>query len=279
MPPACKRSKGWAECRPSASLPPMKRLIPLALLTLSAPALAQPAPEAAQGRPQRAYANPSALIAADIAFARLAREKGQWAAFRETADETAEMFEGGRVLVQAALKDRKAPVDPDQWAPRSAWISCDGSAGLTFGGWQSPAGGHGEYISVWQRQLKGKVDWKWGLRDGQALSAPLRDLDWAEGKVADCPVRKPSEAAAAPANGKRKPEKKSKLPPIRPLAGPIPPSDAPTGADSKDGQSRDGSLAWRSTVMPDGSRRFAAWMWKDGAMQEVIVRNFKANGV
>ncbi|KPF89637.1 hypothetical protein IP81_16520 [Novosphingobium sp. AAP83] len=256
----------------------MKRLIPLALLALTAPALAQPAPEAAQGRPQRAYANPSALIAADIAIARLAREKGHWAAFRETADEAAELLESGRVLAKTALKDRKDPAKADQWAPRSAWISCDGSAGLTFGGWQNPNGGNGEYISVWQRQIKGKVDWKWVLRDGQALSAPLRDLDWAEGKVADCRVRKPTEGAAAPATGKRKPEKQSKVPPILPLAGPIPPSDAPTGADSKDGQSHDGTLAWRSTVMPDGSRRFAAWMWKDGAMQEVVLRNFKADG-
>ena len=256
----------------------MKRLIPLVLLSLTVPALAQPVPEAAQGRPQRAYANPSALIAADIGLARLAREKGQSTAMRETADEAAELLEGGRALAKTALKDRKDPAKADQWAPHFAWISCDGSAGLTFGSLQSPDESHGEYLTVWQRQIKGKVDWKWVLRDVQALPARLRDPDWAEGKVADCPVRKPSEVMTTPATGKRKPEKQSKVPPFRPLAGPIPATDAPSGADSKDGQSRDGSLAWRSTVMPDGSRRFAAWMWKDGTMQEVIVRNFKANG-
>ena len=256
----------------------MKRLIPIVLLTLTVPAMAQPATQAAQGRPQRAYANPSALIAADIAFARLAREKGQWTAFRETADDAAELFAGGRVLAKTALKDRKDPANPNQWAPRSAWISCDGSAGLTFGGWHSPGGGDGEYVTVWQRQLKGKADWKWVLDDGQALPAPLRALDWAEGKVADCPARKPSDAAKPQDNDRRKPEKQSKLPPIQPLAGPIPPNDAPQGADSKDGQSRDGTLAWRSTVLPDGTRRFAAWLWKDGAMQEVVARNFQANG-
>ncbi len=256
----------------------MKRLIPLAFLVLTAPAHAQPAPEAAQGRPQRAYANPSALIAADIAFARVAREKGQWTSFRETADETAEMFEGGRVLVKTALKDRKDPASPNQWAPRFAWISCDGSAGLTFGGWQSPSGGSGEYVTVWQRQFKGKVDWKWVLDDGQALAAPLRELDWAEGKVADCPARKRPDGERPQPGSKRERKEQSKQPEMRPLAGPIPPSDAPAGADSKDGQSRDGTLAWRSIVMPDGSRRFAAWLWKDGAMLEVMARNFTADG-
>ena len=53
----------------------MKRLIPLAFLAAAFPALAQTAPDAqGAGRPQRAYANPSALIATDIGFSRLARE-------------------------------------------------------------------------------------------------------------------------------------------------------------------------------------------------------------
>ncbi len=253
----------------------MKRLIPLAFLALSAPVLAQPAPDPAQ-RPQRAYANPSALIAADIALARLAREKGQWTAFRETADDAAEMFEGQRVLAKTALKDRKDPPAPVKWAPQSAWISCDGTAGLTFGAWQGPSSANGEYVTVWQRQFKGKTDWKWVLDDGQDLAEPLRGVDWAEGKVADCSARKRPDGDTAPSPGsKRERKEDSKLPPLRPLAGPIPPLDAPAGADSKDGQSRDGTLAWRSVVMPDGSHRFTAWMWKGGAMLEMIARNFK----
>ncbi len=254
----------------------MQRLIPLAFLALTAPALAQTAPDAPR-RPQRAYANPSALIAADIAFARLAREKGQWTAFRETADDAAELFEGKRVAAKAALKDRKDPATPLQWAPQSAWISCDGTAGVTFGGWLSgPA--TGEYVTVWQRQFKGKVDWKWVLGDHQALATPLRAADWAEGKVADCPARIRPDAEIAQPGSKRERKEDSKLPPLRPLAGAIPPADTPVGADVKDGQSRDGSMAWRSVVLPDGSRRFSAWIWKDGAMIEAITRNFAAKG-
>lgn len=255
----------------------MKRLIPLAFLLAATPALSQSAPDSqGPGRPQRAYANPSALIAADIGFARLARERGQWTAFRETADETAEMFEDGRQLARTLLKDRKDPPATAKWAPHLAWISCDGTAGLTYGAWQGPSGGDGEYVTVWQRQFKGKVDWKWVLDDGQDLASPLREVDWAEGKVADCPARPRPPGDPAPQPGsKRERKEDSKLPPMRPLAGAIP---AAEGGDSKDGQSRDGSLAWRSTVLPDGSRRFTAWIWKDGAMHEVIARNFKANG-
>lgn len=261
----------------------MKRLIPLLMLALAAPALVtpalgQPAPNGAQGRPQRAYANPSALIAADIAFARLAREKGQWTAFRETADEAAEMFEGGRVLVKTTLKDRKDPANPVQWAPRAAWVSCDGSAGLTYGGWQTASAGTGDYVTVWQRQWKGNVPYKWVLDDGDTLGAPLPQADWAQGKVADCLVRRKADGAMPMPGGKREKTGRNKPQPMRPLAGPIPAVDVPAGADSKDGQSRDGTLAWRSTVMPDGSRSFTAWLWKDGAMQQVVSRDFKRNG-
>lgn len=255
----------------------MKRLIPIAVLALAAPAVAQPAPDAAQ-RPQRAYANPSALVAADIALARLARKKGPQAALRETADDVAELLDGKRVLAKAALTDRMVTGAPMNWAPHSAWISCDGTAGVTFGGWQGAAPQTGEYVTVWQRQFKGKIDWKWLLDLRQPLATPLRDVDWAEGKVADCPVRTRPDGETAQPGSKRERKENSKLPPLRPLAGTVPAADAAAGADSKDGQSRDGSLAWRSVVMPDGARLFTAWIWKDGRMVEVIARNFSAKG-
>ncbi|HQS96496.1 MAG: hypothetical protein B7X90_15615 [Novosphingobium sp. 17-62-19] len=261
----------------------MKRLIPLALLLCTTPLLAQPAPppegEGGPGRPQRAYANPSALIAADIAFARLAREKGQWTAFRETAADTAEMFDGNRVPAKALLKDRKDPAEPYKWAPRAAWIACDGSAGLTIGGASYPEGGNGEYVTVWERQFKGKQAWKWVLDDGVALAKALPELDWAQGTVADCPVRRRPEGDVRPQPGsKRERKEQGKNAPVLPLAGPLPANNAPEGSDSKTGQSRDGSLAWRSTVLPDGSRHHTAWIWKNSTMTQVFDRVFPGKG-
>lgn len=256
----------------------MKRLLPLVLLLCAPPLHAQPGPpedERGAGRPQRAYANPSALMAADIAMARLAREKGQWTALLESAADTAEMFNGQRVPAKVLLKGRANPAEPVQWTTRAAWISCDGSAGMTTGGVSYPGGVPGEYITVWERQFKGKQDWKWVLDDGTKLASALPDLDWAQGTVADCPVRRRPEGDVAPQPGSRRERKeRAKEAPMMPLAGPLPPSDAPAGSDSKTGQSRDGSFAWRSTVLPDGSRRHTAWMWKDGAMKPVFDRVF-----
>ena len=39
------------------------------------------------------------------------------------------------------------------------------SFGLTWGGWTAASGTPGEYATVWKRQVKGKVDWKWQLTD------------------------------------------------------------------------------------------------------------------
>lgn len=235
----------------------MKRLLPLVLLALAAPATAQRGPRGEGGAITPA-GNPSALIAAEISFARLAREKGQWTAFDETAADTAEMFVPQRTLAKPWLKKRPNPATAVQWQAHAAWISCDGSAGVTFGAFQ--AGGSGWFSTVWQHQKKG--GYKWVLDQGGDLSTPLAAPDWIEGKVADCPAR--PDRAAAPDHT----DDKQAL--QRPLAGPIPPAANVTGADSKDGQSNDGTLAWRSTVLPGGTRLWTVWMWKDGAMVQVL---------
>lgn len=244
----------------------MTRFLPLALLALAAPASALAQPHGAPGTITPA-GNPSALIAAESAFARLAREKGQWTAFAETAAETAEMFVPHRVLAKAWLKGRDNPPKPVQWQPGAVWISCDGSAGVTFGAF----GGNGEgwFSTVWERQKNGA--YKWVLDQGGTLGTPLPDSDFITGKVADCPPRPHREAAADDAPPPPKPRRDAP-PPQRPLAGPIPPQTTVAGADSKDGRSSDGSLAWRSTVLPGGTRLWTVWMWQDGKMTEVLNR-------
>jgi len=235
----------------------MKRLLPFALLALAAPATAQRGPRG-EGGAITPTGNPSALIAAEIAFARLAREKGQWTAFDETAAETAEMFVPQRTLAKPWLKKRANPATPVQWQVHSAWTSCDGSAGVTFGAFQGTTSGW--FSTVWQRQKKGS--YKWVLDQGGDLATPLTAPDWIEGKVADCPARQEREGPRPPKDDKQAPQ--------RPLAGPIPPLSTPAGTDSKDGQSNDGTLAWRSSVLPGGTRLWTVWLWKDGAMVKVL---------
>lgn len=225
-----------------------------------------PATVCAQSR--SGIGNPSALIAAESAFARLAREKGQWTAFAETAAETAEMFVPERVLAKAWLKGRANPPVPVQWQPSAVWISCDGGTGVTFGAVRGE--GNGWFSTVWERQKKG--GYKWVLDQGGTLSAPLRNSDFITGKVADCPARPRRDPLAEEAPPPPKPPRDAP-PPLRPLAGPIPLLGAvAAGADSKDGRSADGTLAWRSTVLPGGTRLWTVWIWQDGKMAEVLNR-------
>lgn len=242
----------------------MKRLLPLALLVLAVPAAAQ------DSRPAvTPIGNPSALIAAESAFARAAREKGQWTAFAATATDEAEMFVPQRVLAKVWLKGRANPPQAVQWQPSSVWISCDGSAGVTFGAFSG--NGTGWFSTVWQRQPK-KGDYKWVLDQGGDLATPLAGADFITGKVADCPPRPRRDPLADDPPPPRKPAKDAPPPPPRPLAGPIPALVAVPGADSKDGRSIDGTLAWRSTVLPGGTREWTVWLWQDGKMNEVLKR-------
>ncbi len=258
----------------------MKRVLLLALLALAAPAIAVAQPTGAP-RVVTPAGNPSALIAAESAFARAAREKGQWTAFAATAAETAEMFVPQRVLAKAWLKGRANPQIPVQWQPSAVWISCDGSAGVTFGSYSGGdsagqgggsaglGGGRGWFSTVWQRQKKG--DYQWLLDQGGTLTEPLAGADFIAGKVAPCPPRPRRDPLAD--EPPPPPKRSGDAPPApRPLAGPIPPLGAPAGADSKDGRSIDGTLAWRSTVLPGGTRQFTVWMWQDGKMAEVLNR-------
>ena len=237
----------------------MKRLIPLALLSLGLAVSAQ----AQRGpRSMRPLANPSALIAADIAFSRLAQDKGKARAFAETAAKDAEMFAPRRLAVADWLK-RKEPDARLKWQPHGAWVSCDGNAGVTRGSWQSGEA-TGWYTTVWQQEKKG--GYKWVLDQGDATQRPVDAPDFLEGRIADCPAS-PRDADG---DGKRPPTGEPKDQPLPPLAGPLPVLAAPAGSDAKDGRSRDGTLAWRSVVRPDGARDFTVWLWKDGAMTPVI---------
>lgn len=252
----------------------MKRLIPFTLLALALPAAAQdPRGAPGFGSGITPIGNPSALIAAESAFARLAREKGQWTAFAETSAEDAEMFVPQRVLAKVWLKGRANPPQAVQWQPSAVWMSCDGSAGVTFGSYQAGGGDKapgGWFSTVWQRQPK-KGDYKWVLDQGGDLAAPLAGADFITGKVADCPPRLRRNPFADDPPPPPKPDKNAP-PPLRPLAGPIPPVSAVAGADSKDGRSIDGTLVWRSTVLPGGTREWTVWMWQDGTMNEVLKR-------
>ena len=145
-------------------------------------------------------ANPSAIVQAELAFARLAQEEGQWTAFRETATDDAIMFTPDLVNAQQWLKGKADPAQAVTWQPHHIYMSCDGSIAVSTGAWQNAKGDSGRFTTIWQQQDFGqrrpnkKTEWKWVFDDGDALDSPLAEPEYVETDVASCKAKIPSES-------------------------------------------------------------------------------------
>ncbi|MDE2404664.1 MAG: hypothetical protein KGM17_08350 [Sphingomonadales bacterium] len=235
---------------------PAAALLGLAGLLVTGPALAQARDEGRRGPPHGpGWADPSDVISADIAFSRLAQEKGRWAAFRATAAKGAQQFAPGPVRVEAVPRPKTQPEAPLAWQPHAAWMACDGTYAVTRGAWQSGKAA-GWYMTVWQRQDKG--GYKWVLDQGDTLAQPLPPPEFLTAKVADCPAR---HRPAGDPPAARKPDKPA-----------IP-------AEYLSGASPDGTLAWTTTLAPDGdrtgARSISVRLRSGGTMAEVAAATIK----
>jgi ketosteroid isomerase-like protein len=123
------------------------------------------------------------VLAADRAFAALARARGARVAFTEYADADAILFRSG----VGPVKGRDAigqvfadpPVATPDWTPEAAEIAASGDLAYSWGRfvWTPVAGGPladkppatGYYVSIWKRQADGH--WKWIVDLG--VPAPL----------------------------------------------------------------------------------------------------------
>ena len=190
---------------------------------------------AARG-PVRHQPDPSSVFAAEIAFNRLARDKGQWTAFRETAAEDAVMFVPQRVLAKQWLKGRADPPKPVSWTPSFIHVSCDGNLAASTGNWQRPDGSVGYFTTIWRRDKQGR--WKWVLDHGDTLAAPRAAPEFLVGKVAICKRGKAPEGAGAEAKAG-----------VRPA---------------------DESLVWSAEVAPDGGREVVVRVW-NGTGYDVVI--------
>ncbi len=231
----------------------MKRLVIAAsVLVLCSGAVAQDR----RGQDRTSYANPSAVIAAEIAFAQLAQEKGQWTAFAETATPDAVMFTPKMVYAQVWLKGRANPAVAVKWQPHEVWSSCDGSLVVSHGAWQRPKA-VGYFTTLWQRQKDGK--YKWIFDHGDTLREAFAAPEMLVAHVADCADRargKPPMKLAA------KPKGKGALPPLNPA--------------KRGGKSDDGTLSWEVTAQPDGARNLSVDWTKDGAVTPVLIEEVAA---
>jgi len=210
----------------------------LLLAALAAPAQAAPARLA-----PTMFALPSDIIARELAFARAVRDKGEWSAFRAFATDDAQMFAGyAPVRVQDFARKQPAPAAPLQWETHAVWMSCDGATAITYGAWEAGAA-HGWFSTIWQRQKKG--DYRFILEQGDATATALPAPEFAEAKVADCPIRRRGEP-------------------------PAPAPNTPPPADHLSGEAPDHTLNWSTTLRPDGGRDYVLRVKLDGKEQEVL---------
>ncbi|MEY4239579.1 MAG: hypothetical protein RL339_2180 [Pseudomonadota bacterium] len=221
----------------------MKRFLVAATvsLALAACAAGQRGPRFGKIEP---VANPSAVIAAELAFARLAQDKGQWAAFRATAADGAEMFVPQRVKAADWLKGRAEPAVAVKWQAHAVWSSCDGSYAVTRGGWDSP-NASGTFATIWQRQKNGDLKW-------------IADMSLTSDGVAPAPEMIAARVAEC------------KVPP------PAPPMAVVTDTDWQTGTSRDGTLHWGTGVTALGGRTVKVSLWNGTVFEPVLEQTVPA---
>ncbi|KPF63971.1 hypothetical protein [Porphyrobacter sp. AAP60] len=226
-------------------------------VTLAACASGQRTPGPPRAVINRALANapgaaqPSTIVAVEIAFARAARERGQWTAFREFAAPGALLHgKNGPFAIEPWLATQTDPPVAVQWQTRAVAISCDGAVAMTQGRLTTPEGKVGNFVTVWERQGNGEYRYVFdagGLDVPQPPPRPpvedgnivVTAIDSVKGMVASCP----RGGAAIP-----------------------PPPPIPLGEDGKaDARlSRDGTLRWRWEHRDDGTRYATADYFYEG---------------
>ncbi len=239
----------------------MKRAATIAImaaLAVSITACAQPRRGPTPAVINRVLANapgaaqPSTIVAAEIAFSRAAREQGQWTAFRAFAAPGAILhLPGGPEVAEPWLLAQKDPAAAVQWEPRAVAMSCDGALAVSQGRYTDPQGKVGNFVTVWERQSDGRYLWSFDVGGDDVPQPPPRErvedgnivvtaIDAVKGMVASCP---------------------------RGGADIPPPPAIPIGEDGRSDArlSRDGTLRWRWEQRDDGTRYAAAEYFYEGS--------------
>ncbi|RNJ62543.1 MAG: hypothetical protein EDM03_14025 [Porphyrobacter sp. IPPAS B-1204] len=210
-------------------------------------------------------AQPSTIVAAELAFSRAARERGQWTAFRQFAAPGALLHgKNGPFPIEPWLATQTDPPEAVQWAPRTVVLSCDGALAVSQGRFRDPQGKVGNFVTVWERQADNSYRYVFDVGgDDVPQPAPrprteegdivVTEIDAVQGLVATCP---------------------------RGDAGIPPPPAIPLGEDGKTDAklSRDGTLRWRWEHRADGTRYVAAEYFYQGRWLTAIEQSLVPTG-
>lgn len=197
-------------------------------------------------------AQPSTIVAAEVAFSRLAAETTPAAAFLQYAAAPNAQVHTGEGLVSVAqwVAQPGFPTAATKWSTRAVAITCDGALAASTGRYTDPNGIIGNYVLIWQRQGDNAYRWIYHAAGPDVPQPPPRTrlqdgnitvtaLDAVQGLVASCP----RGGAAIPP------------PPALSLA-----SDRPGAAML----ARDGTLRWHWQQGDEGERRVAAEYFYEG---------------
>ena len=222
---------------------------------------------ALQGAPGEAQ--PSRIVAAELAFSREAMEQGQWTAFRQFAA-TGAILHGQEGAVDAAqwLAGKSDPKAAVQWTPLAVWMSCNGRTAISQGKFAEPGGNWGYYVTVWEQQADRSYRWVYdmGAPDAALTERENRGRDPLEanslitveaiplirGDVADC-----ARADAQPSESRWA---------------------ISLDAQHKATVSADGTLSWVWVHHDDGRRELRSRIWQRGEWQEALTFGVTAEG-
>lgn len=202
-------------------------------------------------------AQPSTLVATEIAYAREASAQGQYAAGLEYAAPGALLHGRNGTVAMAGLANTQVDlVKGPQWAPRTVVMSCDGALALTLGRFQDAEGMVGNYVTTWVRQPDNSYKWSYDVAGRDNPQPPPRQkledgdivvtaIDAITGLVATCP---------------------------RGQEGVPPPPPMAIGEDGKAGAqlSSDGTLRWQWANRADGAKFVKAEYFYEGGWQVAI---------
>ncbi len=201
-------------------------------------------------------AQPSTLVATELAYAREAREEGQYTAAQRYAAPGARLHaRRGPIAAAELLAAVDDPAQSVVWSPRVIAMSCDGALAASLGRFRDQAGLVGNYVTIWRRNADNEYRWTYDVAGPDDPQPPPREepedgdivvtaIDAIEGRVADCARRD----------------------------APVPPPPAlsvnvhPSGAQ----MSSDGTLRWRWEHQPDGTKYVAVDYYFQDAWQTII---------
>ncbi|NJM49569.1 MAG: hypothetical protein HC843_00590 [Sphingomonadales bacterium] len=195
-------------------------------------------------RPLKLDANPSALLALEIAMEQLGNEKGRSEGLRSYAAPDAVMFVPDLVMAPAWLKNNKAlpSIDLDVYR---VIMSCDGKTGVTTGAWTASDSLKGYFTTVWQwyERRDGSGEWRWVLTHDDRLTTPRKAPEFIQTETASCKGKAPATLIA--------------------------PDE---GVQMKQGLSRDQSLSWTWQYRADKSRSLTVALW-DGEKNNTVLQD------